>query len=316
MEEIKKRIETLISEKHDSKYSDLWSTINKIIPSVEAHNKLIISQMTNFDIHDSEHSKSVLKIIEKLLGDNIEKISLYELILIYVAAYLHDSAMALPDWEFKLLKAVEGTDEVFDNTLAFTIKNDFKPVHSLMSAVEIIKENKKALYNSFDEISEYVFSYPNENEMITSLARLMIDYETYRNGYVDTLKSKLNSTCEYLRYSEELRINYIRENHHKQATKNVACLEEKIKPAIGNGDARQFINILADVCKSHGEDLSFVQNLNKEALDWLDEKNNVQFVAMMIRLGYIIHFNSERAPVSLYVEKMIIITRTLKCYKH
>lgn len=228
MYKIKNMIEKFVSEKSDRKYNDLWSKICEIIPLVESHNKLIISQMTSFDIHDSDHSEKVLEIIETLLGEKIEKLSLYELILIYMSAYLHDSAMAMPEWEFKLLKAVEGTDEVYNNTLSFTLKNDFKPVHSLMAATSIIKDNKKTLYNSFDEVSKYVFSYPNENEMINFLAELMIDYENYRNGYVDSLQTKLGDVHEYLKFSEEIRINYIRERHHKKAAQNVACLEKNL----------------------------------------------------------------------------------------
>lgn len=80
---------------------------------------------------------------------------------------------------------------------------------------------------------------------------------------------------------------------------------KKLIPALGNGDARQLIKALSDVCMSHGEDLSFIQKLNKESTDWLNEKSNLQFVSMMIRLGDIIHFDSSRAPMSLYAEKMI-----------
>lgn len=83
MDKIKTRIEILIKEKNDSKFNDFWSEIKKIIPEVEAHNKQIISQMTNYDLHDSYHSEKVIEIIEALLGERIEKLHLYELILIY-----------------------------------------------------------------------------------------------------------------------------------------------------------------------------------------------------------------------------------------
>lgn len=222
-----------------------------------------------------------------------------------MTAYLHDSAMAMLQWEYKVLKAVEGTDEIYDNTLDFAIKNDFKPVHSLVDASCIIKENKKYLYNSFSDVSEYVFSYSNENEMINSLATIMIDYENYRNGYIDILQTKFESVHNYMKYSEEIRINYIRERHHKKAAQNIACLEKRIKSVIGNGAAKQFIEALSNVCMSHGEDLAFVQKLDNDKIDWLGEKCNIQFVAMMIRLGDIIHFDSQRAPMSLFAEKTI-----------
>lgn len=55
--------------------------------------------------------------MESLLGDKLNLLSCYELILLYLSAYLHDSAMALPQWEYNVLKAVEGTEEIYDNTL-------------------------------------------------------------------------------------------------------------------------------------------------------------------------------------------------------
>ena len=73
-----------------------------------------------------------------ILGQNMEKLTVYELLLLYMSAYLHDSAMALPDWEYKVLKAVEGTEEYHDNTLEFTICNDYKPKHMLVNAKPLL----------------------------------------------------------------------------------------------------------------------------------------------------------------------------------
>ena len=39
--------------------------------------------------------------------------------------------------------------------------------------------------------------------------------------------------------------------------------------------------------------------------DWLGGTANIQFLAMMLRLGDVIHFDSKRAPRSLYAEKQI-----------
>ena len=32
--------------------------------------------------------------------------------MIYMSAYLHDSAMAMPDWEYNVLRTVEGTEQL------------------------------------------------------------------------------------------------------------------------------------------------------------------------------------------------------------
>ena len=65
-------------------------------------------------MHDETHSEKVRGIIESLLGEKIEKLIFYELVLIYMSAYLHDSAMAMPDWEYNVLRTVEGTEQLRD----------------------------------------------------------------------------------------------------------------------------------------------------------------------------------------------------------
>ena len=120
------KIESLIKTHNDVAYTKLWTVSKKIVEDTIQHNKLITAQMSNYDLHDETHSEKVIDIIENLLGGNISELTCYELILLYLSAYLHDSAMALPAWEYDILKAVEGTDELFDNTLEFRICNDFK----------------------------------------------------------------------------------------------------------------------------------------------------------------------------------------------
>ena len=116
---IQERIVELLEKKTDDKAQSLWRVCKEIVDNIIQHNKLIISQMSNYDIHDQEHSEKVLEIIENVIGKKIEELSFYELILIYMSAYLHDSAMAMPKWEYDLLKAVEGTEDYYDNTLEF-----------------------------------------------------------------------------------------------------------------------------------------------------------------------------------------------------
>lgn len=51
--------------------------------------------------------------------------------------------MAMPKWEYDLLKAVEGMEDYYDNTLEYRICNDYKPVHKFSEALLIIQKNKK-----------------------------------------------------------------------------------------------------------------------------------------------------------------------------
>lgn len=272
--------------------------------NVSQHNKQIIAQMRDYDTHDKEHSERVLEIIEDILGQNMEKLTVYELLLLYMSAYLHDSAMALPDWEYKVLKAVEGTEEYHDNTLEFTICNDYKPKHTYSEALRIIEENKDKLF-CYDTAKNYVCAKPTEDKMTESLAEFMQQYEEFRNGYITDLDKCKGSVSEYMDKSRWIRSEFIRQTHHIRAVENVESLKGKIADAIGGFYAEKFIEDLAAICRCHGENLESVFQLPDARKDWLGGTANIQFLAMMLRLGDVIHFDSKRAPRSLYAEKQI-----------
>lgn len=301
---IHERITTLVEAAKDDKTTGLWRVCREIAENVNEHNKQIIDQMRNYDTHDKEHSEKILEIIEGILGENIEKLSIYELILLYMAAYLHDSAMALPEWEYKVLKAVEGTEEYHDNTLEFAICNDYKQVHSFSEALHIIQENKEKLF-SYETAKEYVCAKSSESDLLESLAELMRKYEEFRNGYIDDLDKCKDSISMYMNKSRWIRSEFIRQTHHIRVVENINALKRKITDAIGGFYTEKFIEDLAGICKSHGENLESVFQLPISRKDWLGKKSNIQFLAMMLRLGDIIHFDSKRAPVSLYAEKQI-----------
>ena len=67
----------------------LWQVSKDIIKSVVEHSKQISSQMTEYDIHDERHSEKVIEIMENLLVEKLERLSFYELILLYLSTYLH-----------------------------------------------------------------------------------------------------------------------------------------------------------------------------------------------------------------------------------
>lgn len=301
---IQERITTLTEEVKDDNTTSLWRVCRGIVENVSQHNKQIIAQMRDYDTHDKEHSERVLEIIEDILGQNMEKLTVYELLLLYMSAYLHDSAMALPDWEYKVLKAVEGTEEYHDNTLEFTICNDYKPKHTYSEALRIIKENKDKLF-CYDTAKNYVCAKPTEDKMTESLAEFMQQYEEFRNGYITDLDKCKGSVSEYMDKSRWIRSEFIRQTHHIRAVENVESLKGKIADAIGGFYAEKFIEDLAAICRCHGENLESVFQLPDARKDWLGGTANIQFLAMMLRLGDVIHFDSKRAPRSLYAEKQI-----------
>lgn len=301
---IVERIESLLQTQNNPEYNELWTVCKKVVEDVIQHNKQITSQMSNYDLHDETHSENVLNIIENILDNKITHLTSYELILIYLSAYLHDSAMALPSWEYDLLKAVEGTDELYDNTLSFRIGNDFKREHSYSEALKIITENKNHLFD-FEKAKYFVFSKSSESELIDSLTKLIRDYESFRNGYITELAENKKSVVDYINISKLIRSEFIRVTHHTRVVDNINSIKTKIESAINAFAADNFIQDLSAICRCHGEPISSLFELPIYREDWLGEKSNIQFVAMLLRLGDVIHFSSDRAPLSLFSEKRI-----------
>lgn len=310
---IKERIITLIEEQKDEKSANLWNICQKIIDNINAHNKQIIAQMQEYDTHDQEHSEKVLEIMENILDPTtIEKMSFYELILLYMSAYLHDSAMAMPNWEYTLLRAVEGTEEYNDSTLSFKICNDYKRVHTFSEALDMVQNNKDKLFD-YEKARQYVCMKPTEEALIESLAELMCSHEEFRNGYTEELDGCKDSVSKYMNKSKFIRSEFIRQTHHIRVVDNVYALKGKIADAIGGFYAESFVEDLAAVCRCHGEKLEKIFELPIARKDWSDENANIQFLAILLRLGDVIHFDSERAPMSLYAEKQI---SDAESYKH
>ena len=291
--------------KSDEKSSNLWSVCKEIIEAAVSHNKRIIAQMSNYDMHDETHSEKVLEIIESLLGEKIEKLTFYELVLIYMSAYLHDSAMAMPDWEYDTLKAVEGTEQLRDNTLSFFIGNDFKPVHKYSEALKLVSENKDKLFH-YDKAKAYIFVQENEEKILDFLANLICNYEEFRNGYIEDLKKHKDSFPEYFNMSKMIRSEYIRSTHHLRVVENVNALKKRFCAALGDRCAQYFTEDLSKICKCHGEEFRALFDLELERKDWTGAFSNIQFVAMLLRLGDVVHFSADRAPLSLFAEKQII----------
>ncbi|MFG6367349.1 MAG: hypothetical protein K1W16_02790 [Lachnospiraceae bacterium] len=301
---IKDCIENRLKLLEDEKASNLWSVCKEIIGDVVAHNKRIIAQMSNYDMHDETHSEKVLEIIEALLGDKIEKLTFYELVLIYMSAYLHDSAMAMPDWEYNILRAVEGTEQLHDNTIAFFIRNDFKPIHKYSEALKLVTKNKKKILN-YDIAKTYIFIQESEEKVFDFLAKLICEYEEFRNGYIEDLKQFKDSFPDYNNMSIMIRSEFIRNTHHLRVVENIKALKSKFSAVLGDRCAQYFTEDLSKICKCHGEELKELFDLELERKDWTGAVSNIQFVAMLLRLGDVIHFSADRAPLSLFAEKQI-----------
>ncbi len=267
------------------------------------HLKRITNVLPEFDIHDERHSEKVVFNIEKLLIDNVKKLSTYELFLLQLSSFFHDCAMAPSDWELNVLKFTEGTDKfkVNDKSICHDLKEPFK----ISQAKNFINENKNVFYGTFDgDVKKWLFSPDNENLLIDYLASMLIDYQNYRNGFAEQLR-KIGNNEDFESLNTFIRTDYIRATHHIRIETYVNNLESIFgnsfeQPAWGKRLAKD----LALVCRSHGEDISYIEHFNTSAQYYGNESANLQLVAILLRLGDIIHFSFDRAPLELRTSRL------------
>ena len=167
----------------------LWSALKGAIKDCKTHLSQITAQLNDFDIHDTNHSEKVLENIENLLGVKMVDLSFLEATLIYSSCFFHDAAMALPKWEYDLLKAFEGCEEHYNRDVKPCIKNDFKPVQSIIEIKKIIDENKSYIHMKYSNDERFIFAPENEAELQLDLAKRVQSYEEFRNGFSDQLRN-------------------------------------------------------------------------------------------------------------------------------
>ena len=281
----------------------LYNLADDLERKARNHLKRITNVLPEFDIHDEGHSQKVIINIEKLLAYNVEKLSTYELFLLQLSSFFHDCAMAPSDWELNVLKFTEGTDKfnVYDKSICHDLKEPFKITH----AKNVIKENKKTFYGTFDgDVKRWLFSPSIEDELIDYLASMLIEYQNHRNGFAEQLR-KVTNDNDFETLNTFIRTDYIRATHHIRIHTYVSNLESIFgssfeQPAWGKRLAKD----LALICRSHGEDISYLENFNTSAQYYGSESANLQLVAILLRLGDIIHFSYDRAPLELRTSRL------------
>ncbi len=282
----------------------LYNLADTLEKKARNHLKRISLVLPEFDIHDEKHSEKVIQNIEQLLGENqIKNLTSYELFLLHLSAFFHDCAMAPSDWEINTLKITEGTDEYsIDKD---SLNNDLNSPFKLSEALKVIESRKNILYRNFKgDVKNWIFTPKSELELDKYLSNLLIDYQNHRNGFADEIKRATNKE-DFLKLSEFIRTDYIRATHHIRIETYVKNLEQFFgdhfeQPAWGKKLAAD----LATICRSHGESASFIKKLSTDAQYYGKESSNLQLVAVMLRLGDIIHFSYDRAPIELRSSKI------------
>lgn len=296
----------------------LFILAEEVSKEAAIHLKLIINQLPEFDIHDETHSLKIIENIELLIGEEtINYLSSYELFLLYMSGFLHDCAMALPAWELKLLTMTEGKEGFTKNSIQNSMPNDDKKPYKLSKALEVINDNKENLYGNFEKTKEFIFSFSNESEFQRDLATRLIKYQDFRNGYSQEFKNleDNNNVQLYLEFSDLLRYDFVRVTHAERVETYIKNLSNRFINTLGGVWGEALAKDLGKVCRAHGESMDFVKNLPLQSNYYGPQTANLQFVAVMLRLGDILHFSHDRAPRSLFVEKMIVSKESLKHWR-
>ena len=273
----------------------LLTTIQSIIKQSTNHLKGVARVMPEFDLHDSSHSVAVLEVIEMLLGDTADNLSSLELFYIIASSYLHDCGMAISDFEKNIMELTEGTDDIY--ICEDSLKNDGKRCFTYEEAKHFIIQNKNKIYLDFNgEIQNWLFIPPTENDLVQYLSDLLIEYQNFRNKNYITIKK----STDFAATNQSLRTEYIRLSHHKRIfeyIKNWGKTRFSTFPIIGIG--QRIANDLAAICKAHGENPEYLNKLGTQIEYYGHDSINLQFIAMLLRIGDIVHFNSKRAPLEL-----------------
>ena len=189
----------------------LYLLAQKVIELSTEHQKRVIKIMPEFDLHDETHLKKVEENIALLLGDELlAELSSVELFLLLAASYLHDCGMAPADWELSLMGMTEGYGSHVSSSIS--ICNDGKRPFTFREAKDFIDNNKENLYKSFDEIKNWAFAPDNENDLKDSLSEMLIEYQAFRNGYINLIKKAvINDSFDTLNHS--MRVDSVSYTH-------------------------------------------------------------------------------------------------------
>ena len=290
----------------ESLASRLCVLAEEVVKVVAEHQKRVAQVMPEFDLHDEKHLTMVLHNMSCLIGEErVKTLSDVELFLLIASAYLHDCGMAPSEWELRLMQLTEGTDEYTDSEES--IRNDGKAPYSFSTAKSFIEKSKENIYRKYEgDVQDWLFSEKSENELVEALSGLLIDYQTFRNGYAAELKA-CQTISDFKELNKGIRIDYIRRQHPLTSARYINNAAPLFYSIIGEVWTDKMAHDLAIICQAHGEDMDFVkEKLFTDARYCPNENANLQFVAMMLRMGDICHYSFDRAPLIIRNAKVFL----------
>lgn len=296
--ELKKRAQNKDNQTVEHQLCEL---LGGIIQFSTDHLKRVQAFFGEFDDHSVSHSEHVLEYMANLMGqEQLEKLSVYDLFFLAAAAYVHDWGMALTDYEKKVLLLAE------EQPLPATI-----PILSDCKA--IIKDNENSIFANKKNEAFSVEILPKEEKTLTTfLAQLYHNYLYFRNGYTEDYR-KLSDENDRKKknesitaFNQSVRVEYLRQTHAQRSSDYIRNWPLPKEPL----HSRDLFTALASVVSAHVEPFSTVDALDSSMpfplVDNQDDSNvaNLQFCAMLLRIGDVVHFSYDRAPAVIRKEKI------------
>lgn len=242
------------SEESKKIYS-IWTLLKGDLEERLRHTQ---SVFVTFSLHDSSHSRSILRSIERFLGPaRISRLSLTDTFMLLVCAYVHDFGMALTIEDvFHLLNSGNLRDYIID-------KND------ILDTLE-----------------------PEDAQAI----RILSDYircESCGNTSNQNCPHTPRSRMESIYFAIVMVIQmYARPEHWK----GVDRIEKQFKDLFTGRLNIRYIRDIIAICQSHGQDIKVLEKLEQEADGYDADVYHPRFIAAMLRLGDLLDVDNGRFP--------------------
>lgn len=305
IEELKNRTTATSESPNQNVAKHLLFFAETVAEKAKEHAKRILQQLPEFDLHDEAHLAAVLSNLEQIIGQPaFSNLSIYELFFLYTGSYLHDVGMALPDWELTAIEAVEAENGLSDPSWKTNFRTNGGSPISITHAQQLITRHSQELYASFETVSKWFFAPNSESQLIEHLAQTVVQYQEFRSGFTKKLNSLTGE--ELRRYVQSLRIDFVRQSHHLRTQRYVKSLGRHMTEETMQPWGAAIAHDLADICRAHGEPISYVEKMKTSAQYLGDETANLQFVASLLRVADIVHFSIDRAPSVLAFEMQFI----------
>ena len=278
----------------------LCELLGDIIQFSTDHLKRVQDFFGEFDDHSVSHSEQVLEYMANLIGKKrLPKLSVYDLFFLAAAAYVHDWGMAITDYEKEVLLLAEKLPLPAN-------------IPSVSDCKAIIKENENSIFANKKGDALSLPILPNKEEaLIKNLAQLYHDYLDFRNGYTEDYCKLSNEPDEEKKdkidaFNQSVRVEYLRQTHAQRSSDYIRNWRLPKEPLQNGG----LFTALASVVSAHVEPFSTVDALDHKKtfppVDDQDDSNvaNLQFCAMLLRIGDVVHFSYDRAPAVIRKEKI------------